>query len=293
MPTLEQELQTIQTIATLPESIPETLRQQPIHSRIRSRREKDRLIQRAFHGLYRWYTDRSQQKRNWNPDRSFDWRQLGQHHSDELITIVEGFYAVEQYAPDYTAELTRLTRKNYGRSHFQLRWGAEEERHADLWRNILLFSRRRSPEQIEQYTEDLRSSAWELPFDCPIRMLLYTVFQERATLFNYIHLAKVARGESEKTQFAHDADPILAEACKKIAVDEAAHYEFFLEGARLFLYYYPEETLCALVDVLRNFTMPAARIVPNYDAFIKTLYEGGIFTPRSYAREVVPVALES
>lgn len=56
-----------------------------------SRAAKDRLIQRAFHGLYRWYTDRSQAKRNWNPDRSFDWRAFGQHHSPELIAIVEGF----------------------------------------------------------------------------------------------------------------------------------------------------------------------------------------------------------
>ncbi len=256
-----------------------------------SRAEKNRLIGRGFHGLYRWYTDRSQASRNWNPDRSFDWRTLGQSHSDELIAIVEGFYAVEQYAPDYTTELTHLARADYGRSHFQLRWGAEEEKHADLWRNILLFSRRRSREQIERYTDDLRASAWTLPFDCPIRAILYTVFQERATQFNYMNLAKVARGESDKPQFAGDADPLLAEACKVIAVDEAAHYNFFLEGARLYLYYYPEETLAALVDVLRNFTMPAARIIPNYDAFIKTLYDGGIFGPRQYAREVVPAAL--
>ena len=256
-----------------------------------SRAEKDRLIARGFHGLYRWYTDRSQTKRNWNPDRSFDWRTLGQSHSDELIAIVEGFYAVEQYAPDYTTELTRLSRTDYGRSHFQLRWGAEEEKHADLWRNILLFSRRRSREQLEQYTDDLRASAWTLPYDCPIRMLLYTVFQERATQFNYMNLAKVARGESDKPQFTGDRDLLLAEACKAIAIDEAAHYDFFLEGARMYLYYYPEETLTALVDVLRSFTMPAGGIVPGYDDFIKTLYEGGIFSPRLYAREIVPAAL--
>lgn len=256
-----------------------------------SRAEKDRLIARGFHGLYRWYTDRSQQKRNWNPDRSFDWRALGQAHSDELIDIIEGFYAIEQYAPDYTAELTRLVRADYGRSHFQLRWGSEEEKHADLWRNVLLFSRRRSPEQIELYTDDLRASAWKLPFDCPIRMLLYTVFQERATQLNYMNLAKVAQGNTDKAQFAGDADTVLAEACRVIAVDEAAHYNFFLEGARLYLYYYPEETLEALVDVLKNFAMPASANVPNYEAFVKTLHGGGIFGPRAYAREVVPAAL--
>lgn len=256
-----------------------------------SRAEKDRLIGRAFHGLYRWYTDRSQTKRNWNPDRSFDWRSFGQGHSPELIAIVEGFYAVEQYAPDYTSELIRLTRADYGRSHFQMRWGAEEERHADLWRNMLLFSRRRTPQEIEQYSDDLRASVWTLPFDSAIHNLLYTVLQERATQLNYVNLGKVGRGESDKPQFATDADPLLTEACKVIAVDEAAHYNFFLEGARLFLYYYPEETLSALVDVLRGFIMPASKIIPNYDAFVKTLYDGGIFGAKAYARDVLPTAL--
>ncbi|MDQ2688596.1 MAG: hypothetical protein M3Y28_12095, partial [Armatimonadota bacterium] len=69
-----------------------------------SRAEKDRAIQRGFYGLYRWYVDRSQTTRNWNPDRSFDWSALGKNHSPELLTIVEGFYGVEQYAPDYTSE---------------------------------------------------------------------------------------------------------------------------------------------------------------------------------------------
>ena len=269
------------------------LQKPPVSPGRLSRAEKDRLIQRGMHGLYRWYVDRSQSKRNWNPDRSFDWSAFGQDHSPEMIAIVEGFYAVEQYAPDYTAELTRLTRKSYGQSHFQLRWGAEEERHADLWRNMLLFSRRRTPREIEEYTDDLRKSSWTLPFDASIQMLLYTVFQERATQLNYINLAKVGNGKSDKPQFAGDTDPVLAQACRAIAVDEAAHYDFFLEGARLYLYYYPEETLCALVDVLRNFTMPASQIVPNYDAFVEALYAGGIFGRQMYAREVILGALSN
>lgn len=108
------------------------------------RQDKERQLQRAFYGLYRWYVDRSQTQRNWSADRSFDWRLLRRNHSPELVRIVEGFYAVEQYVPDYTSELTRLARGNYGRAHFQLRWGAEEEKHADLWRNTLLFSRART-----------------------------------------------------------------------------------------------------------------------------------------------------
>jgi acyl-[acyl-carrier-protein] desaturase len=258
-----------------------------------SRAEKDRAIQRGFHGLYRWYVDRSQARRNWNPDRSFDWRALGQHHSPELLIIVEGFYGVEQYAPDFTSELIHLVRKGYGRSQFQLRWGAEEEKHADLWRNVLLFSGARTGHWIEQYTEELREDAWKAPYDDPLRMLLYTVIQERATQLYYLNILKIARGQSDKPQFAADADPILAHAALTIAVDEAAHYGFFLEGARLFLYYYPEETLTALVDVLDTFAMPALDLLPNSEHLGRTIYEGGVFDGRIYSRDVVKSALKN
>ena len=90
--------------------------ERPAHAACRlSRGERERIIARACHSLYRWYLDRSQTKRNWNPDRSFDWRSLRRDHSPQLLAVIEGFYAVEQYAPDYTAELTRLVRGRYGR----------------------------------------------------------------------------------------------------------------------------------------------------------------------------------
>ena len=244
--------------------------QQPKSAPFRlSRGEKDGLIQRGFHGLYRWYVGRSQARRNWDPDRSFNWRALRRDHAPELMSIVEGFYAVEQYTPDYTSKLVNLVRRNYGRSQFQVLWGAEEAKHGDLWRNILLFSGGRRPEWIEQYTSDLRSNAWRLPWDDPLHMLLYTVVQERATQLNYMNTVAIAEGRSHKPWLANDADPVLAHAARTIASDEAAHYSFFLEGARLYLYYYPEETLRALVDVLRHFTMPASDIVYNYDDFIR------------------------
>ena len=83
--------------------------------------ERTRLIERAFTGLYKWYVDRSQSNRNWNPDRGFDWRALRGDHSDELLAIVDGFYAVEQYTPDYTAEILRAVRQQDGRANFALR----------------------------------------------------------------------------------------------------------------------------------------------------------------------------
>jgi len=252
-----------------------------------SREERDRQMERAFAGLYRWYVARSQQMRNWNPDSSFEWGQMRQDHSADVIQLIEGFFAVEQYTPDYTSEILRIVRRSHGRSNFQLRWGAEEERHANTWENALLFSRGRSPEQIEHYKWQLRNNAWTLPWDDPLHMMLYTVFQERATQINYLNFAKIARGESENPAYAGDADPVLARACTLLAVDEAAHYAFFLEGARLCLYYQPEETLQAIQDVVAHFAMPAQDIIPNWPTVAENIYRAGVYGPRVFQRDVI------
>jgi len=256
------------------------------------RAERERLVERAILGLYRWYVARSQQMRNWNPDSEFAWRELRQDHSADVIQLIEGFFAVEQYTPDYTSEILRIVRQSSGRSNFQLRWGAEEERHANTWENALLFSRGRTPEAIEHYKWQLRNNNWTLPWDDPLHMLLYTVFQERATQINYLNFAKIARGESGKVG-ASATDPVLARACTLLAVDEAAHYAFFLEGARLFLYYFPEETLQGIHDVISHFAMPAQDIIPNWPVIAETIYRTGVYGPKEFQRDVIGPVLEN
>lgn len=258
-----------------------------------SNAEKDRLIERGFLGLYRWYTARSQETRNWNADRSFDWRAMNQNLPPELITVIQGFFAVEQYAPDFTSSLIHLVRRSHGRSHFQMRWGSEEEKHADAWENAVLFSGQRTPAWIEDYKHRLKSQTWELPFPDAIHNLVYTVFQERATQLNYLNMMKIAQGKSDKPHLKGIVDPVLAKVAQTIAVDEAAHYNFFLEGARMYLYYYPERTLEAIRNVIGMFSMPAATLIPDWREFSETVYRAGIYGPRDFNRDVMQVAFRN
>lgn len=259
-----------------------------------SKAEKDRLIERGLVGLYRWYVDRSQTTRNWNPDRSFNWRAFRTDHSRDLNTILEGYFAVEQYVPDYTSQTIMIARESHGRSHFQIRWGAEEEKHADLWLNTLLFSRFRAPQWIEEYKHALRAKRWTLPWDDAFHMLFYALIQERATQLNYLNTALIARGESDKPELANDQDPVLADVAQTIAIDEAAHYNFFLELARLFLYYYPARSLEALADVVQRFAMPAMDIIPNFQEFYEAVYRTGVYgSARHFARDVLQAAFDN
>lgn len=258
---------------------------------ILTREEKDRLIERGMLGLYRWYVGRSQTTRNWNPDKDFDWRNFRTDHSPAVQRVLEGFFAVEQYVPDYVTSLLRVIRTSHGRSHFHIRWGSEEEKHADLWYNAVLFGRQRSPEWLDNYMGQLRGQEWALPWEDPVHMIFYTVFQERATQVNYMNMALIARGESPIEEVKGDADPVLARMSAVIAADEAAHYNFFLEGARLYLYYYPTKAIEAMYDVIRHFAMPAGDLIPNYNEFAETVHRVGIYGPREHARDVVQVAL--
>jgi acyl-[acyl-carrier-protein] desaturase len=277
-----------------PEIIRELEEQRPkIPVGMLSRDEKDRLIERGFLGLYRWYVAKSQTTRNWNPDKDFDWRAFRKDHNPEVNTILEGFFAVEQFVPDYVTKLLVVIRKSHGRSHLHLRWGSEEEKHADLWYNSVLFSQYRSPEWLREYMGQLRGQEWNLPWDDPMHMIFYTVFQERATQVNYLNLGAIARGESENALYANSVDPVLVQCARKIAADEAAHYNFFLEGARLFLYYYPYESLHAMSDVINHFAMPAGNLIPNYDHFSEVVYKAGIYGPREHSRDVVQKALDN
>lgn len=265
----------------------------PFPAGLLSRQEKDTLIERGVRGLYRWYTTRSQTTRNWHPDSFINWPALRTDHSPEMNDVIEGFFAIEQYAPDYASKATQLVRKSYGRSHFQLRWGAEEEKHADLWLNAMLFMRFRTPKWIDDYMHFLRNREWHLPWADPLHVSLYVVIQERATQLTYLNTALIARGKSDKPGFENSADPLLAKAAETIAIDEAAHYNFFLEVARLFLYYYPAQTLEALVDTIKHFAMPALHLLPENSTFYETLYRAGIYDSRQHARDILQVALKN
>lgn len=265
----------------------------PVPAGMLSRQERDVLIERGARSLYRWYTTRSQETRNWHPDHAFDWRAMRTDHSPEVNTVIEGVYGIENYAPDYTTKLTHMIRRSYGRANFQLRWGAEEEKHSDLWLNCMLFMRFRTPEWIEDYMEYLRNGEWQAPWEDPLHMAFYVVIQERATQLTYINIARFAKGESDKPGFTDAADPVLLKVAQTIATDEAAHYNFFLEIARLYLYYYPAETLDALVDAIDHFAMPAVSLLPNGEKFAEALYRGGIYGGREYSRDVLKVALKN
>jgi acyl-[acyl-carrier-protein] desaturase len=241
--------------------------------------------------LYRIYSYSSHTRKQWNPDTTFHWNAIRKDLSQSLLTIIEGYYAIEQFVPDYTSEATRLCRRNYGRAQFQLIWGAEEAKHSDVWRNVLLFTGAHTINSLEELSDNLRTREWKPPITGEIETLLYVVLQERATQLIYLNTASVARG-CGTGRLSKDKDPVIEHVALIVAADEAAHYRFFLDCARLYLYYFPNETLQAFFSVLRQFIMPAANLFSGYEAFVSELYAAKIFGRVMYVKDVVSVVAE-
>ncbi|HXI22630.1 MAG TPA: acyl-ACP desaturase, partial [Pyrinomonadaceae bacterium] len=157
-----------------------------------------------------------------------------------------------------------------------------------------LFARMRSFDWVQEYKRMLRHTpGWSLPWDDAHHMIFYTLIQERATQITYLNTATIAAGKSGRAEFANDADPVLEQVCLTIAMDEAAHYNFFLEVARLMIYYYPAQSLEALLDVIKHFAMPAGDIIPDFEHFEAVVARANIFHPQIYVRDVLRPVLRN
>ena len=146
---------------------------------------------------------------------------------------------------------------------------------------------------MEDYMDRLREKEWKLPFEDSLRILFYQVVQERATQVNYLNMALIAQGELTPELFARENDPVLAQVSRTIAVDEAAHYKFFQEVFRLFLYYVPDEAVDAILYVVNHFYMPGGALLPDGKVFFEALFRARVYGPRQYATDVLDPVFKS
>lgn len=235
-------------------------------------------IEERFFDLYLQYFKLAEERRRWNLWKDVPWDQARAGSSPLIANIVEGFSAVEMFLPDYTAKIMQLIRKSRGRSWFQANWGYEESKHSMALAEWLVRSRHRTEEEMRRYADSLLDGGeWELPFDHPRQMIIYTMVQELATWLNYRNLTHLARQEQ---------DLALVRVLTLISRDERCHYEFFRSGVDIFLEDNRTETLSDLRYVFAQFQMPAQVLIPGWEERAREIEAAGIFGPRAYLTEV-------
>jgi acyl-[acyl-carrier-protein] desaturase len=251
--------------------------------RSNSQRPMNAKIEKQFFENFMKFFQQAEERRRWNIERDIPWDQVNRTTSESTAQMVESFSAVEMYLPDYTAKMLHMIRRSRGRAWFQANWGYEESKHSLTLDRWLIASGNRTPEQMEAFADQLLGEEWELPFDHPRQMIIYTMIQELATWLNYKKLRERAQREG---------DGALMKALQLISRDEAVHYDFFRKGVKLFMEYEPAETVRDLAYVFDHFQMPARYQIPDYEERIRLIAEEGIYTARDYVKHVKRPILE-
>ena len=241
-------------------------------------------IEDLFYENYLKFFQRAEEKRRWNIERDVPWHLVNPASSELTATIVQFFSAVEMYLPDYTSKMMHMIRQSRGRAWFHLNWGYEESKHSMVLEDWLIRSGKRSEKQVRLFERSLLSGeGWELPFDNPRQMVIYTMIQELATGLNYINLRRRAEDEG---------DMALSGLLRWVAADESAHYNFYRKGVKAYLLLEPDETIADLKYVFDHFAMPARTLIPGFDECSKAIDEAGIYGPRMYLQKVRQPILE-
>ena len=277
-PLLDRETATVQRILTggragEPDTIPSAPR----------RGSTTAQIEEIFFECYLRYFKTSEEKRRWNMWTDIPWDKTNPDSSELTAMIVESFSAVEMFLPDYTHKIMQLIRRSRGRAWFQANWGYEESRHSMVLEEWLLRSGKRTEEQVREFEHQLLGAEWQLPFDTPRQMIIYTMIQELATGINYTNLRRRAESEGDET---------LARTLRWVSADESAHYNFFRKGVKAYLSLEPEETIQDIKFVFDHFAMPAQALIPNWEERGAQIEESGIYGPKMYLTKIRRPVLE-
>lgn len=241
-------------------------------------------IENRFYELYLKYFHNAEAHRRWNLLNDIPWDSAKRQPDDSIAQIAESFMAVEMYLPDYTSKILHLIRRSRGRAWFQANWGYEESKHSLVLETWLLRSGHRTNEQLRGFEEEILSKQWDLCYDTPLEMVVYTTFQEFATGLNYRNLRRLA---------AESGDAALDRMLVLLAKDETAHFHFFKDGVRVFMEHDRDQVIEAIRHVLRTFQMPAQHLIPNWSERDTLIRDRQVFNDRIFTREVLPPVLKS
>jgi acyl-[acyl-carrier-protein] desaturase len=154
--------------------------------------------------------------------------------------MVETFWAVESFLPDYTASVAAMHRTQRGRAWVHAMWAYEEARHSRALEEWLVRGGHRTPEQLDALSQRMWQRQYELPYSDGRKLLAYQMLQEATTRMLYSQL---------KSQATQRGDGALADICRLISGDESNHYRFFRDVVAVHLETDPVATTADLYEV--------------------------------------------
>jgi acyl-[acyl-carrier-protein] desaturase len=242
-------------------------------------------LEPALWRLYRDFFDKAEKKRRWSIRDDIPWNECNPGLDPAMADVVESFCAVELYLPDYSSKILPLVRPSKGRTWFYANWGYEESKHSLALHDWLIRSGHRTDGQMADLEAKIFQWEWNLPHDNHLGMLVYAMVQEYATWLNYRNLRQRVEERG--------GDPALSRLLTLVAVDEKAHYSFFMECVQLYLKHDTQDTLEQMRRVMNDFAMPAIHDMADSRRRVEAIKTLEIFSEEIYYRDVyLPILVE-
>lgn len=202
---------------------------------------------------------------------------IEQPPSPNLVRIVIGFLDVEAMIPDYARVIASCVRDDVARTYFNARWTGEEAVHGWLLSEWLIAAGVWNSRTSRRHFDQCLSVEWNpIPFSPRHGELLYgptsyVTIQEKRTSIGYEGMEILAKAQKQNA---------LAAICRRLKMEEARHYGFYLQVAQLSQQCFPTQFPEAFRLAHADFAMPGKYILegelPDYEGWTKVAQAEGV-----------------
>jgi acyl-[acyl-carrier-protein] desaturase len=206
--------------------------------------------------------------------------------SDEVLVILVGDMVTEEALPSYAVSLNLIARDEDGDdpspwAKWLRGWTAEENRHGDLLNAFLRLTGRVDMRSVEVTIHHLINNGFN-PRTNPDAYagIIYTSFQERATMISHMNCGKLAAKEGNES---------LGKICTRIAADESRHAAFYTRIMSEVMERDPENGILVFRDLLRRIIAMPGKLMYDgkapdlFDRFSTVAQRLGVYTVHDYA----------
>ncbi len=218
----------------------------------------------------------------WSDGRNFDglmggdpWTPDDTPMSDVARSALIVNLLTEDNLPSYHHEIALIFGRDDAWGDWVHRWTAEEGRHGIAMRDYLLVKRSVDPVELERFRMTHMSQGYQSAHSGElVHSLAYVSFQELATRVSHRNTGRYTN------------DPMAERLLARIAADENLHMIFYRNLLDAALKIAPDQTMQAVLEVVKGFQMPGADI-PGFQRKAVEMAVAGIYDLRLHRDEVV------
>jgi len=236
-------------------------------------------VEEAFWSYFNRSEDPEGWNRRWIVERDVPWDAVAREPlTEDAALMIESFFAVESYLPDFAEKGLGYYRSMVGLSNAHINWSYEELKHGRTLQLILERSGARTIDQTREFRQELARNAWTMPYPTARQMLIYAAFQEKETQRNYELLRGVL---TENGSFG------AGQGLRIIGRDEAFHHAFYKDLVRMLMEYDEVGTAQDIQKVATSFRMPAQHLMPNMENRVRVMVRYKVFGKKQVRDEAI------